>query len=90
VSRNGSSDIPGAPTWVRHFFQRIDDRFDVFGADLELAVKEFRGVRSKVAELEERTSKAEAEIVELREYVRRSLTPQPMPAVTSEPPDEVA
>lgn len=89
-SSNGSydDDIPGAPGWVKQLFARVDMRFDTFSDSLALAVGEFKAFRSRIAELEEWRSRAEAEIVELREF-RRSLTPPGTPT-QSEPPDEVA
>ena len=78
MSSNGSSEIPGAPPWVKHLLGRFDDRMDVLSAivqdalaDLALAVGEFRSVRDKVASHEERIEKAEAEIIQLKTLVRR-------------------
>lgn len=85
MSNGSGDDIPGAPSWVRHFFNRIDARFDVLTADLALAVNEFRSVVPRTRELEERVTKAEAQIVELRREIR-SMTPPAMP-VTLPPKD---
>ncbi len=95
MSNGSGDDIPGAPQWVRHFFNRVDQRFDTFSIDLELAVKEFRASSLKHAELEERVTKAEAELAETKAEVLelrrelRSLTPPGMPAI-SVPPDDAA
>jgi hypothetical protein len=92
MSSNGNDDIPGAPWWLRHLLGRIDDRFDVFAADLAMAVSEFRGVRGKVADHDERLEKAEAKIIQLEGMIRRSLTPPSgIPAVgNGDIPDDAA
>ncbi len=79
ISRNGNSDIPGAPNWVKHFLQRVDDRFDVLS-------NQMHSHGTYVAALEERIKKAEADIIELR----RSITPAAFPAVSEPPPDDAA
>jgi hypothetical protein len=83
---NGSSDIPGAPGWVKHLLGRFEDIVEALRADLQLAVGEFRGLPPRVTSLEERVTRAEAEIIELR----RSITPPNGIPAQSEPPDEVA
>jgi hypothetical protein len=98
VSKNGNSDIPGAPSWVRHLLGRFDDRMDVLAeivqdarGDLALAVGQFLSVRDTVANHQERIEKAEAEIIQLKTLVRRSLTPPGgMPAANGGIPDDAA
>lgn len=93
MSRNGnSSDIPGAPSWVRHLLGRFDEHLEELKqavGDLHLASGEFRTLRPRVAELEEWRDKIEREVVELKTLVRKSLTPPGgIPAVT--PPEDAA
>lgn len=83
MARNGNSDIPGAPGWVKHLLGRIDDRFDVLSHQMQ-------SHGTYVAALEERVRKTESDIEELKREIRSLTPPGGFPAVSEPPPEDAA